>query len=329
MRGFLLLGLGLLAIALLSLLMGEVMLSPADLWQGLVTGQGPGALTLRVLRGPRLVTALGAGAMLGLSGAVFQGLLRNPLAAPDVMGFNAGSGLAVVAVMLSGLILPMPLVAAAGGVAAALTVSVFSHRRGAGVELADNSLTLILVGLGVGFTATGLATFLTLTMNDTLAAEARRWITGSLAARSWSHAGQVWGPGLLLCLLLALQVRALALMELGPALASGLGLRVLAARRWLLLTAVLLAAVGVAVAGPVPFVALMAGPLGIGITRARNPGPRLIAAAGTGAAIMAAADLLSRAAIPGVQLPVGVMTGLLGAPYLLWLLSREFERGEA
>lgn len=324
MRGWLILGAGLLALTILSLTRGEVALSLADLWRGLTLGEGPGALTLRVLRGPRVLTALGAGAALGLSGAVFQTLLRNPLAAPDVMGFNAGSGLAVVAALVLGLVLPMPLLAAAGGVVAALAVGLISHRRGE----ADNSLTLILVGLGMGFTASGLATFLMLTMPDPMAAEAQRWVTGSLAARSWSHVGQVWVMAGVLALLLALQLRGLGLLELGPDLARGLGLRITRARNGLLATAVLLAASGVAVAGPVPFVALMAGPLGIGLTRARLPGGRLAAAGAAGAAITVAADLLARSALSGIQLPVGVMTGLLGAPYLLWLLSREFGKGE-
>lgn len=324
MKRWILLIAGLTGLTLLALLRGEVSLSLADLWRGLVQGDGPGALTLRVLRGPRVVTALGAGAALGLSGAVFQTLLRNPLAAPDVMGFNAGSGLAVVAALVAGVTLPMPLLAAAGGIVAALAVGLISHRRGE----ADNSLTLILVGLGMGFTASGVATFLMLTMPDPLAAEAQRWVTGSLAARSWAHAAQVWGIGAALAVLLALQIRSLGLMELGPDLARGLGLRITRARNGVLATAVLLAATGVAVAGPVPFVALMAGPLGIGLTRARLPGGRLLAAAMAGAAITVAADLLARSALAGIQLPVGVMTGLLGAPYLLWLLSREFGKGE-
>lgn len=324
MKGWVILFTGLVALTLLSLMRGEVSLSLAELWRGLTTGEGPAGLTLRVLRGPRVATALGAGAVLGLSGAVFQTLLRNPLAAPDVMGFNAGSGLAVVAALVAGVMLPTPLVAAAGGVATALAVGLISHRRGE----ADNSLTLILVGLGMGFTASGVATFLMLTMPDPLAAEAQRWVTGSLAARSWSHAAQVWGIGTALALVLAMQVRSLGLLELGPDLARGLGLRIATARNGLLATAVLLAASGVAVAGPVPFVALMAGPLGIGLTRARLPAGRLLSAAAAGAAITVAADLLARSALSGIQLPVGVMTGLLGAPYLLWLLSREFGKGE-
>jgi len=94
------------------------------------------------------------------------------------------------------------------------------------------------------------------------------------------------------------------------------------------MTSVVLAAVAVTVAGPVPFVALMAGPLGIRLAGVRGTGAKLAAAAGAGAVIMVLADLAARATVPGVQLPVGVATGLFGAPYLLWRLSREMERGE-
>jgi iron complex transport system permease protein len=319
---------GLLALSLVSLMLGEVTVSPADLWRGLIHGDGPGALTLRVLRGPRLATALGAGAVFGLSGAIFQSLLRNPLAAPDVMGFNAGAGLAVIAALAFGItLLPMPLVAAAGGVLTALAVAFLSWQPGQPGQ--NSTLTLILTGIGVGFTALGLATFLTLTLPDEVAAESRRWIAGSLAARSWQHAAQVWGLGLVLAFALALQLRALGLLELGPDLARALGLRLAPARRALLGTAVLLAATGVAVTGPVPFVALMAGPLGIGVSKARSPAAALLSAALAGALIMAGADLLARIAFAGVQLPVGVMTGLLGAPFLLGLLLRQFGKGEA
>jgi len=82
------------------------------------------------------------------------------------------------------------------------------------------------------------------------------------------------------------------------------------------------------VAGPVPFVALMAGPLGSRMTKASRPGSRLAAAAVTGATITVLADLVARSLVPGLQLPVGVMTGIMGAPYLLWLLSREMETGD-
>jgi iron complex transport system permease protein len=324
MRAAILLSLILAAATAMALVLGEVHLGLDVLWQGLLGGDGPGALTIRIIRGPRVAVALGAGAVLGLSGAIFQMLLRNPLASPDVMGFTSGAGLAVVAAISVGLVLPPPLLSAGGGIAAAVLVGVLAHRRGH----AAAPLTLVLVGLGVGFTTTAIGTFMMTRLPGPEAAEAQRWLSGSLVARDWGHALQVWGFAGVLGLALIPQIHALNLLELGDDLAGGLGLRVNAARMRLAATGVLLAAAGVAVAGPISFVALIAPPLGARLTRARSPAGRLASAACIGAAITVLADLVARATIPGLQLPVGIMTGILGAPYLLWLLSREMEKGE-
>ncbi|MGE7370686.1 FecCD family ABC transporter permease [Neorhizobium sp. NPDC001467] len=323
-KGGLLLALGLLVAIVLSLMIGQIRLSAADLWTGLVTGKGPGALTLRVLRGPGVVTAIGAGAAFGASGAIFQILLRNPLAAPDVMGVTSGAGVAVVAAVLLGTTLPMPLIAAAGGLAAACAVALLATRRD-GTQV---PITLMLVGLGIGFLATAFNGFILTRLPPEQAAEAQRWLAGSLAARDWGHAVQVLGCGGVLAILLALQVRALGLLELGDDLATGLGLKSNRARLLLAGTGVLLASTGVAVAGPIPFVALMAGPLGMRITGATQPAGRIVSAAATGAIVTVLADLAARSVIPGLQLPAGVMTGIFGAPYLLWLLSREMDAGD-
>ena len=324
MKGWLLLVILLAGAALAGLMVGEVLIGPSALWVGFWSNEGPGALTIRVLRGPRIATALGAGCLLGLSGALLQNLLRNPLAAPDVLGFNSGAGLAVILAVSLGFSLPMPLVSAIGGLLAALAMVMLAYRPGH----ATSTLTLILVGLGVGFTTGAFGSFLLLTMPATEAAEAQRWLTGSLAARDWGHVMQVWLMGACLVVFLVAQIPSLKLLELGSDLAAGLGLRVEGARWALLATAVLLAATAVAVVGPVPFVALMAPPLGIALTGARYPFARLVAAGCAGALICVASDLAARVAIPGLQLPIGVMTGILGAPYLLWRLSREMEKGE-
>jgi iron complex transport system permease protein len=324
MKGAIVLVLILFASALLSLMLGQVTLSPADLWTGLWSGTGPGALTLRVLRGPSVVTALGVGAVLGVSGTLFQILLRNPLAAPDVMGFTSGAGLAVIFAVAAGLAVPMPLLSAIGGLIAAVAVALLSFRR----DGTHATITLILVGLGVGFFTAAVGSFMMARLPPQQAAEAQRWLTGSLAARNWTHVWQVLGFGAVLAAVLAVQMRSLSLLELGDDLATGLGLKANRARLQLSATGVLLAAVGVAVAGPVPFVALMAGPLGARATGAKEPAARLVAAAGTGAIITVLADLAARSLVSGLQLPVGVMTGIFGAPYLLWLLSREMESGD-
>ena len=91
-----------------ALLIGQIDASPVVLWSGLVAGEGPGALILDTIRGPRVATALGAGAVLGMAGAMFQMLFRNPLAAPDILGFNAGAGLAIINGIALGTSLPAP-----------------------------------------------------------------------------------------------------------------------------------------------------------------------------------------------------------------------------
>lgn len=313
----------LLLAMLASLMVGQLSVGPMDLLRGAWTGEGVGALVLNVIRGPRLLTAVGAGAALGLSGVLFQTLFRNPLAAPDLMGFTSGSGLAIVLAVAAGLVVPVPLVAAAGGMAAALLVALLAWRPGH----ATPPLTLVLVGLGVGFATTAFSSFVMTALPPSEAADAQRWLTGSLNARGWGHVAQVWLPLVALAGLALAQLRPLEALELGPDLATGLGIRAARARRSVAAVAVLLAAAAVAVAGPVPFVALMAAPVGIRIAGAGTLRARLLAAALAGALIMALADLAAQAVVPGVSLPVGVATGLFGAPYLLWRLSREMKKG--
>lgn len=307
--------LALVLACLLALSLGEVLLGPLQLWRGL-WGEAPGALMLSVLRGPRVATGALAGAALGLSGAIFQSLLRNPLASPEVLGFTSGAGLgALVTVVFGGL--SATLGAALGGLLAAVIVGVSAAGRGGVVPM-----RLILVGIGVGFTLNAVTGFLMTRLTGPEATEAQRWLTGSLAARNWDHALQIGLSLAALAFAAATLARPLALLELGDDLAAGLGLRVSAARVGLAVLGVGLAAAAVAVMGPVPFVALMAPPLARALLRDAGTGRRLAGAALTGAALTVLADLAARTAVPGVQLPLGVMTGMLGAPYMLWLLSR-------
>ncbi|MBL3701191.1 iron chelate uptake ABC transporter family permease subunit [Sulfitobacter sp. BDSS02] len=185
-----------------------------DLLTLLATGKGPSALILDTIRGPQVATALGAEAVFGLSGALFQTLFRNPLAAPDILGFTSCAGLAVVAKIALGLNLPMPLVASLGGLLAALLVALASLQPGRPTQ----PLTLILVSLGIGFLASALTTFLMTLLPNATTADAQRWMVGSLAARNWSRVLQVWLPGVSLSIAAAAQVKSLAVLELGDEL---------------------------------------------------------------------------------------------------------------
>ncbi|MFT4012607.1 MAG: iron ABC transporter permease [Paracoccus sp. (in: a-proteobacteria)] len=309
--------------SLLGLSAGQSWISPVDLIRDTLGGEGRGALILGSFRAPRVLVALGAGACLGLSGALFQTLLRNPLASPDLLGFNPGAALAVVMATALGIGVPMPLAAAAGGLGAGALVALLAYSPGR----ATPPLVLILVGLGVGVMATSAGQFAMTRLPQSTAAEAQRWLIGNLSGASWPQVAQVWGLGLALALLaLGLSGR-LAVLELGEDLAAALGLRVERSRAALALTGVALAATGVSVVGPVAFVALMAGPLGSRLTGARSVSGRLLSAMGAGALILLLADVVGRSAVPAIELPAGIMTGILGAPYLLWRLSREMERG--
>lgn len=319
LRGLIGLGALLAAALLLGVLLGEVRLGPAALLGGLLGDGSAADFVLWRVRLPRVAAAAGAGAALGLAGAVFQSLLRNPLASPDVIGFSAGAGFGVLAATVTGTLGPT-LGAAAGGVAATFLTLALAARRGMGLD----PLRIVLIGIGLSFTF-GAGTELLMTRLPLVeAAQALRWLTGSFSARTWADAGRIAGWLIVLGAALAALRPGLVLMELGDEAAIGLGLRLAPARVGLALIATGLAAAGVAVAGPVPFVALLAAPLARRL--AHQQGPALLGAALVGAAVTVMADLVARAAFP-VQLQAGVVTGLIGAPCLLWLLAREMKGG--
>ncbi|MFB9222636.1 FecCD family ABC transporter permease [Paracoccus cavernae] len=322
--------LALLVLALSTLILagicvGEVDLPASAYWQAL-TGESPSArLILWELRLPRILTAAGAGAALGLSGAIFQMVLRNPLASPDVMGFTSGAAFGTVLALRSGGAagIGTSLGAAGGGLAAAALVFGLSRREGR-----TSPLRLVLVGIGIAAAFGAGAVLLLSRLPLTEAADAQRWLAGSLVARDWHHVRQIALSLVLVGSAAAAMARALALLELGDDLAATLGLGVERARLGLTFVAVLAATAAVSVAGPLPFIALMAAPLSRRLGQWGAPGARMAAAGITGALIATLADLLARIGIGGIQLPVGALTGLLGGPYLLWLLAREMKEGQ-
>ena len=313
------LALALLLLMMASLCLGDYPLSPGEVWRSLL-GEGEGAFVVSALRAPRMLTGAFAGACLGLSGAMLQSLARNPLASPDLLGFTQGAGLGAVATIV--LVGPGGCVTAGavgGGLLAATLVGLLSWQDGLRIW------RVVLVGIGVGFTLWA-GIDLLMTRGDIFeATAATQWLTGSLNSRLWSHVA-ISGLGLAALGPLALALgRPLDRLGMGKDVAVALGVRVGAVRLSGVATAVLLAAVAVSTCGPVAFVALVAGPLGRRV--ANSPGAGLVPAALTGAVLLVAADLVGRTALAPLQLPAGLFTALLGAPYLLWLLAMQIRKG--
>jgi iron complex transport system permease protein len=303
--------------ALAALTVGSSDLSVLDTAAALVgAGEDGAVFVVRGLRLPRVLVAVAAGAGLGASGTLLQGLLRNPLGSPDVMGVTAGASLA--AVLSIGAELPpllLPAAAAAGAGVATLTLHLLTTRTGA------TGARLVLAGIGVHAAASA-ATVLTvarLPIGRLGAAEV--WLAGSLHARTWTHVTAI-GLALAVGLPAAFAlVRRLGVLELGDDVAVGVGVPVGATRIALLTAATVLAGAAVAVAGPIGFVALGAPHIARRLV-GHAGAVTLAVAALVGALLVLAADLIGQRLFHPTPVAAGVVTAVLGAPYLLWLLHR-------
>ncbi|WP_328524437.1 FecCD family ABC transporter permease [Kribbella sp. NBC_00359] len=268
------------------------------------------------LRLPRALTGLLVGAALGMSGAIFQSIARNPLASPDIIGVTYGaSAFAVFAIVTLGLTgVAVSGLAIVGAVLTAFIMYVLAWRQGV------SSYRLILIGIGTGAIATSITSYLLTKARVEIAQQALIWLTGSLNGRDWSNVRSLAITLVVLAPLTAFLVHRLRILQLGDETAYGLGLRVESSRLGLIVIAVLMAAVATAAAGPIGFVAFVAAPIARRVTR--SPGPAMIASALLGALVVALSDLIAQHAFGDTQLPVGVVTGVVGAPYLMFLLAR-------
>lgn len=304
----------------LSLSLGEVDIPLPEVVRTLFGGTGSDtgsglAYIVTELRLPRALVAVLAGVAFGLSGTIFQTLVRNPLASPDFIGVTAGaSAAAVLALLVFGLRgFPVSVAAFAGALATAATIYVLSWRRSV------TGYRLVLVGVAMTAMLTGVVSY-GLTSADVYdAREALVWLTGSLNAKSWDTVGNL-GVGMAVLVPLALVTsRWLAALQVGDDTARGLGVPVERGRLALVVVATGLAAVATAAVGPVVFVAFVSGPIARRLTG--DAGLSLVPAALVGALVLTASDVVAQHAIPGTQFPVGVVTSVVGAPYLLWLLG--------
>jgi iron complex transport system permease protein len=301
---------------------GDFPIPPADVLRTLAgNGDAGQEFIINELRLPRVLVGLLVGASLGLGGALFQAISRNPLGSPDVLGLGQGAsaGALVVIVLMSGSAAQVTVGALLGGLATGIAIYLLAWKQGV------HGYRLVLVGIGVSAILTALNSYL-LTLSDlTDAARAVVWMTGSLDGRDWKQVWPLLGLCAVLVPLVLANARGLRMMEMGDDVSYALGVRVERVRMVLLVAAVLLTATATAAAGPISFVALTAPQLARRLTR--SPGPNLLPSLCMGAALLVTADWISQRAFGAGQLPVGVVTGVLGGVYLLWLLVVERKAG--
>ncbi|MFI6318943.1 FecCD family ABC transporter permease [Nonomuraea sp. NPDC050556] len=272
------------------------------------------------LRLPTAATGLAVGLALGASGTVFQHLLRNPLASPDFVGISSGAGLAavggIVFLQVGGIAIAG--LALGGAIAAALLMYVLAWRDGV------SGYRFILIGIGVAAFFEGLIAFVLSRAQLFEARQAMHWLTGSVGQAGPTELRLLLGALVVLLPLAMLLQRQLRMLELGDDAARGLGVPTELARACLLATAVILLALAVAAAGPIVFVALVAGPIANRLLGPATGG--IVPAALVGAAVLLTSDLVAVHLLP-TPLPTGVVTGAVGAPYLLWLLATTNRQG--
>ncbi|WP_211215166.1 FecCD family ABC transporter permease [Nesterenkonia alba] len=307
-------------LAVLTLAWGPMGTSPHDLAAAL-RGEADATTTfvLERLRGPRILTAIGAGIALGLAGALFQSVTRNPLGSPDVIGLGAGAGAGVaVSTLWWPGVFPAPVGAVIG---AGVAVGIVWWSTGMGF---GSPARVIITGIGVFAMATAVTHYVVAVALRDSAHDLAAYLVGSLGTRNMQHVAII-GVGLVVLIPLVVMLsRRLLVMDLGDDVAETLGAGARTTRTQAIILAVLLAAAAVSVAGPVAFVALTAPHIARKLSRA--PGPNLTLAAVTGALILVSADLLAQQA-PGLAgLPVGIVTAAAGGVYLGYLLVLEWRR---
>lgn len=314
----LLLVLASLMTALFSLRSGVVTLEFSQIFSALF-GDAPRNVTLVVTewRLPRVLMALLVGAALGVSGAIFQSLMRNPLGSPDVMGFNTGawSGVLVAMVLYGQHLTAIALAAMAGGIVTSLIVWLLAWRDGI------DTFRLIIIGIGVRAMLMAFNTWLLLRASLETAVSAGLWYAGSLNGMTWA---KTWPSAPLLLIMLAcaaLLVRRLRLLEMGDDSACALGVQVERSRLLMMLVAVVLTAGATALAGPISFIALVAPHIARRLSGTARWG--LTQSALCGALVLALADYCAQQLFMPYQLPVGVVTVSLGGLYLIVLLIQE------
>ncbi|MGK9146796.1 iron chelate uptake ABC transporter family permease subunit [Plantibacter flavus] len=306
---------------LATLTMGRLGVPLGELFAAaIVPPEGKTAFVLERLRGPRLATAIGVGAALGLAGTLFQTVTRNPLGSPDVIGLGAGAGagVAVTTILWNGVV-PTPLGALAGAAVAIFLVHLSTGRGFA------SPARVIIAGIGVAAMAAAVTQYVVSIGLRDQASQLAAALAGSLNAADWNDVAVLAVTILIVLPVAAVLGSELRLIELGDDTADALGARAVRTRTIAIVLSVVAAAGAVTAAGPIAFVALTAPQIARRATR--TAGPNLVASALIGAGIMVTADLIVQQSPWADGLPVGVLTAGVGGVYLGFLLIREWRGG--
>ena len=298
---------------------------------GLITGSAEDETLARIIlwevRLPRLAMGALVGAALAVSGAVMQGLFRNPLADPGIVGVSAGAGLgAITAIVLGGLLPPaihsligiytVPLAAFLGGWASVLLLYGVATRGGR-----TSVATMLLAGIALGALAGAVSGLLVYAANDQQLRDLTFWGLGSLAGATWSKLATA-APIILLALLAATALgRGLNGLALGEATALHLGIPVQRTKTLAILTVAGATGAAVAVSGGIGFVGIVVPHL-LRLATGPDHGPLLINSGLLGASLLLGADMIARLVLAPAELPIGIVTAVLGAPVFLWILLR-------
>jgi iron complex transport system permease protein len=300
--------LALVCLVLLALSGGRDWLSPTEVWRGLWDADD---FVIQVLRLPRTALAVAAGLALGLAGALMQGLTRNPLATPDVIGLVQGASLGhIVALGLGASVFLGEIVGTAVALFAVITLA---RQQG--------PIAFVLYGIGVGATASAATTVILLRAPDATISQMMLWLSGSLARADLATASMLLGGVGCAMFVVLWRARDLRTLWLGDDVMTGLGVNLTVLRFTVLGLVTLLTAGATLAVGPIGFLAFTAAPLARAVTGAEPPA--LFPAALMGACLLTAADLAARLIAPLVTLPTGLIMTLIGAPYLIFFLWSE------
>jgi iron complex transport system permease protein len=303
---------------LLSLLAGRVWLPLGEVWHGLITHAGLAGAIVAELRLPRALLAIETGCALGLSGAVLQGVTRNPLAEPGLLGVTAGAALGAVIAIYFGLATHFATAAPLFGLIGAVLASVLTFALGSG----GGTIMLVLAGAAVSaLAAAGISLALNFAPNPYAAYEIMTWLLGSLSDRSWLQVELVSPFIVIGILMLIATARSLDALALGEAQAQSLGIDLRKLYVFAVFGTALAVGAATAVTGAIGFIGLVAPHLVRPLVR-HQPSRVLIPAALAGALLLLIADMATRLIQVGPELKLGVLTSLIGTPFFFWLVVR-------